>query len=470
MSQPVRCTFDHATPMGDVRSTFWVDDQSLRFESDDVFDPGAQTVPWSVVKEAATASMTGIKGEGMPDMARWVPGQIEWLMLVRSDGQPDFMRRIPGEPADRDALVKAVSERVGSRWTGERIPIAQARERLGAASRRQWSTPKTALLVISVLTLLFLLLLVLALLMHPVVLVPLLLAVAFWMVSRGVDNLSAANAVSGTRATSPADGSRLGFGAFQGTAVADEVSPSAITGGPCVWWDVSIQVYCEHEDSSDTTSGWNQVVARHGGTIGIIELESGGQRTPVWLKDADILLKHRVWESPADELPAPGMALLQEIGFRWGPGHRVRVVETGVELGAPLYVLGTLGRRSDIGTGASDGVVARTIRMTRTGEWRRALVRAMPRPLRMSVAALIGLLDIILGVGRGGERVQRAETAAPPATSPSSRVLWKGRSARPFVVSDREQPDTSASLRRQSWIHFGLGAVAAFFAISELFD
>ena len=94
--------------MGDVRSTFWVDDQSLRFESDDVFDPGAQTVPWSVVKEAATASMTGIKGEGMPDMARWVPGQIECLMLVRSDGQPDFMRRIPGVPADRYALGTAV--------------------------------------------------------------------------------------------------------------------------------------------------------------------------------------------------------------------------------------------------------------------------------------------------------------------------------------------------------------------------
>ena len=83
-----RWTFSLPTPLGDTRSTFEIDDAALRFESDEVFDPGAQTIPWPEVREAGTATMTVMGGGRGPDLARWVPGQIEWLVLARRGGAP----------------------------------------------------------------------------------------------------------------------------------------------------------------------------------------------------------------------------------------------------------------------------------------------------------------------------------------------------------------------------------------------
>jgi hypothetical protein len=125
--------------------------------------------------------------------------------------------------------------------------------------------------------------------------------------------------------------------------------------------------------------------------------------------------------------------------------------------------------RADLPETRDEGALERALRALRSGQWRRALVGAVPRPLRLSVAALIGLLDMIGGVGRGGERVQRAETSEPPALPPTARVLWKGASGRPFVVSDHEASGALADLRRRAWIRIGIGAVLALLALGEAF-
>lgn len=470
MAAPLRIEFTYATPLGDVQASFELADDALRHASDDLFDGGEQVVPWSAVREAGTATLARIR-DSKPDMARFVPRQIEWLMLVRQDGQRDFMRRLPALPAERDALVDAVRARTGARWLGEHLSVHDARARLGKAAQGDWSTGKTVLLVISVLALLVLLLFAITLLAHPVVAIPGLLAGGAWLAWRGRNGLRAADTVSQVHPAALASAGP-GFGLFEGLAVGAQPSPSAITGRPCVWWDVSIQAWYENDADADSLSGWNQLAARHGGRIGVVEIDGGGAvPTPVWLKDAELLLAQRVWESAQDTLPEPGLALLREIGFGWGAGQRLRVVETGVEVGAPLFVLGTLGPRSELPPpGATPGLFARVSRLVHTGQWRRALVGALPRPLRLSVATLIGLVDMITGVGRGGERFVHAAASDPPALAPAQRLLWKGGAGLPFVVSDQSPGAAVDALRRRSWVKIAIAAALVFMALTEVFD
>jgi hypothetical protein len=234
-----------------------------------------------------------------------------------------------------------------------------------------------------------------------------------------------------------------------------------------VWWDVSIELWYDNRDSD---GGWRQVAARHGGTIGVVDIEDESGRIPVWLKDADLLLGNQTWESHRDALPVPGLMLLEQIGFAWSGNRRLRVREQCVEANATLYVLGTLDHRRDVPNAGQEVGLERIARLLRTGEWRRALVAAMPRPARVPVAVLIGYLDMLTQVGRGGERVQRAEATDPPAIAPGARLVWKGRLGRPFVVSNQPQRGALDALRKRSLVLGGLGAALLCFSVYQLFE
>jgi hypothetical protein len=98
------------------------------------------------------------------------------------------------------------------------------------------------------------------------------------------------------------------------------------------------------------------------------------------------------------------------------------------------------------------------------------VVGAAPAPLRVIVAVLIGFLDIFTQVGRGGERAMRDVVAAPPALAPSALVVWKGRSGRPFLVSNRTEDAALAALRTRSLWTFGAGAAVLCYVLYHIVD
>ena len=459
----LRWTFSTPTPLGQTRASYEVGDTALQFESDDLLGGGSESVRWDSVREGGTAAMAGMGGRGAPDLARWVPAQIEWLTLSRAGaGDKAFMRALPQGP-DRDAIVAAVQARLGSRWIGERLPLQDAKRRLGISSN-EWSTLKVAGIVVAVLALLVVLLLLLLVLLHPVFLVPAGFLLGAWAFRRGLSGLRDGIAVANTP-TAKARSAAMGLVELEGRAVTAHPSAAAVTGRPCVWWDAT--VYLWYEDS-DRNGNWRQVAARHGGTIDGVDLEDDSGRVPIWLKDADLLLDTRTWESGKDALPAQGIALLDELGFPWTGDQRIRVSEQCLEANATMYVLGTLDERRSLPEPGQEGGLERMTNLLRTGEWRRALVGAVPAPARVVVAVLIGFLDMLTQIGRGGERVKQA--AALPAVAPDAAVVWKGRSGHPFLVSSGPEHGALPALRKRSLLLCGVGAAVLCYTLYELVE
>jgi hypothetical protein len=106
--------------------------------------------------------------------------------------------------------------------------------------------------------------------------------------------------------------------------------------------------------------------------------------------------------------------------------------------------------------------------MIRTGEWRARLVRVLPRPLAMLVAVLFGFLGIVLGVGRGGERVQGADDAPLPDMPDDKVLVWKGRAGRPFIVASGVETNAVARLRTRSLYLLGGGIAVLCYCLYEL--
>ena len=458
-------TFMLRTPLGDTHCSFAIDADTLRFESDDPLGGSVDTLRFSSIKEGGTAAMAGMGGRGGPDLPSWVPAQMEWLVLSRTNGdQKSFMRVLP-RGTDRDAIVAAVQSRLGVRWIGERVPLKDAQATLGIASS-EWSKLKVWGIVVGVLALLIGLLLLLALLFHPVISVPAGFLFGGWLFRKGLIGLRDGLTVANTP-TAKTSSAALGLVELEGRAVAVQPSIAPVTGRPSVWWDVAIHLW--YEDGRNNGE-WRQVAARHGGDIGVVELADDTGRVPVWLKGADLLLEAQVWESRKDALPAPGLALLDELGFPWSGNRRIRVSETCLEANGALYVIGTLDERRNLPAAGYARALDRFMASIRTGEWRRAVVTAVPGPARVVVAVLIGFLDMFSKIGTGGERARGADDSGPPDIDPTATVLWKGRSGRPFLVSNRREQAALESLRQRSLWIAGIGAAILCYTLYQLVD
>lgn len=461
---PRRWAFDVPTPLGANHLSYELAVDGLHFTSDDPFHP-SQILPWSTIKAGATAAVTGMGGKGAPTMPDWVPSQMEWLLLSRADGGArPFMGVLP-QGDERDAFVAAIQVRLGSAWIGTRLPLNEAQQRLGIADAT-WSTLKVAGLVIAVLAMLPVLLMMLVLLLNPFVLVPAGVAVGVWMCRKGLVGLRDGLAVANTP-TARAGSAPLGLVELAGRVVADAPSAAAVTGRPAAWWDVSVRTWYE---DSDGDGEWRQVAARHGGRNDLVEVEDDSGKLPVWLPGATLLLKSHQWESGKDALPARGIALLDEIGYPWTGGGRLLVTEACVEIGQPLYVIGTLDLRRNLRDPAEAGLLERGAQLMLSGQWRRAIVDAAPTPLRPVLAVLIAFLGIVGGVGHGGERAARDVVGTPPPMPPEALVVWQGRNARPFVVSDHHEQAALQVLRKRSLVTFGLGVAVLCYTLYQLID
>ncbi|MEP6915570.1 MAG: hypothetical protein ABJC89_07980 [Acidobacteriota bacterium] len=438
---PARWTFITPTPVGDERATYHLTAATLEFDSDALVDGGHVSVPWATIVEAGTAGLEMPVGRGAPDLGRFVPGQLEWLIASRADapGKP-FMRPLPPAP-ERDALIATVREHVGARWAGERIPLLEARQRFGIPSGGE--NLEAAAIVAGVLALLALLL-ILLLLAVKFFLLPAGFALGIWLCRKGLagrrDAFTAANTP-----TARVSSATNGLIEIEGLARTGQPSPAAVSGRPSVWWDVTVEAWSKQSDSGGT---WRQLAARHGGTMDCMEVEDPTGRLYVWLKDANLLAHEESWEAGRDTLPPSGAELMAQLGFSFGPHVRVR--EARMEVGAPVYVLGTLDRRRTIPDLGTEGMAARILTQIRTGQWQTTLVRNLPRPVGMLVAGLFGFLGIVLGVGRGGERVKGPQDSAPPDIPLDALVVWKGRTGRPFIVSNGREAQALAQLRSRS--------------------
>ena len=460
-----RWTFVQRTPLGDAHCSFAIDADTLRFESDDPLGGGVDTLRISSIKEGGTAVMAGMSGRGAPDLANWVPAQMEWLMLTGGrDGAQPFMRVLPAG-AQRDEIVAAVRQRLGTRWIGERVALKEAQSRLGTTSS-DWSTLKVAGIVVAVLALLVLLLIVLLLLLHPVIAIPAGFLAGGWMFRKGLLGLRDGLAVANTP-TAKTSSAALGLVEFEGRAVTAQPVLAAITGRPSVWWDVAVHLWY---DDGREGGKWRPVAARHGGDIGVVELADDTGRIPVWLKGADLLLEASVWESGKDALPPEGVALLDELGFQWSGNRRIRVSETCLDVNGALYVIGTLDERRNLPAPGETNVFDRVRKSIRTGQWRREVVRVVPAPARVVVAVLIAYLGMLGKVGTGGGRVTGADDSNPPDLAPSATVVWKGRAGRLFLVSNRPEQASLASLRKRSQWFCGIGAAVLCYTLYQLVD
>jgi hypothetical protein len=367
--------------------------------------------------------------------------------------------------SDRDALVAEVQARLGAGWLGDHLPITEVQKRLGI-TEGTWSTLKVAGIVVAVLACLVLLVMLLGLLMHPVILVPASIALGAWLCRKGLRGLSDGLAVANSP-TSKASSAAVGLVELEGRAIASVPTAAAVTGRLSAWWDVTVSVWSE---DSHGKGRWNQMAARHGGRIDLIELEDDTGRLPVWLPGATLLLEVRSWESGKDELPAQGVALLEDLGFPWNGHRRLLVREQCVEVGHTLYVLGTLDERANLRDPSEAGPLERFRQQVVSGQWRRTAVGAAPASLRVIVAVLIGFLEILTQVGNGGDRALRETAVAPPDLAPSALVVWKGRNGRPFLVSNRSENAALAALRTRSLWTFGAGAAVLCYTLYHVVD
>jgi len=145
-------------------------------------------------------------------MPRWVPSEMEWLLMARTDGSRAFMRILP-QGDDRDAIVAMVRERVGTRWLGDRLELTEARRQLGISSRGD--TLKVVGIIAGVLGLVFVLLLLLALLAHPLFAIPAGFVAGGWLFRRGLDGLRDALSVRNTP-TAKARSAAMGWSSSKG--------------------------------------------------------------------------------------------------------------------------------------------------------------------------------------------------------------------------------------------------------------
>lgn len=461
-----RWSFVVPSMLGDTHLSFEIRDEALHFETDDPLSGGRDVIRWDTIREGGTAAKPGLSGRGALDMANWVPESLEWLTLSRTAGAGEpFMRALP-VGAQRDTLVAELRGRLQGRWIGEGIPFEEARQRLALKSH-EWSNTKVAGLVFAGFAVLALLLVALALLAHPLIAVPLGLLLGASVLYRGRQGLRDHMAM-GKQTTTKIGAAALGGVRLQGRAVSQNLSPAAVSGRSCVWWDVWVGLWYETQDSP---GHWMPVASRHGGEVGVLEIEDDTGRVPVWLHDAKLILDAQTWESDKDSLPAAGMALLNELGFAWNDGsRRIMVIEKCVAQGSPMYVVGTLDERRNLPEPGQLRGLQRLQESVRTGTWRRELVTALPRPTRMVAMVVIGYLDSVLNVGAGKRRKPRVEDAMPPALPPNARVVWHGSGGRPLVVSNLPDDSALEAWRKRSLKLCAGGAAVLLFTVYQLVE
>jgi hypothetical protein len=299
-----------------------------------------------------------------------------------------------------------------------------------------------------------------------IVLLPALIALGFWCFRKGIVGLRHALDVANTP-TAKVSSAAMGLVELEGRAITERPVAAVVTGVPCVWWELSVEVWQKRSSGRRRGGEWVQVMARSGGQIDTLWLEDSTGRMPVWLRGADLLLSEDVWEKGKNELPGGGMQLLSRTPFDWHSTQRIRVREQRMEANGQVYVLGTLDEAHRLKDAGQQSLSERWAHWLRSGAWRTTLVDSMPTPLRGPMLVAIKYVELLCAAG-GNERAQGVRDAPPPNLAATAVVVWKGRSGRPLIVSNQREKGAVSQLRKRSLWYVGAGIAILCWILYEL--
>jgi hypothetical protein len=297
-----------------------------------------------------------------------------------------------------------------------------------------------------------------------IALLPALIALGFWCFRKGILGLRDALAIANTP-TAKVSSAAMGLVELEGRALTQQPTPAAVTGVPCVWWDVQVEVWQKRSSGRHRGGRWVQVMARRAGHVNTLWLEDSTGRMPVWLRDADLLLGEEVWEKGKSELPPGGIQLLAGTPYDWNSTRRVRVREQRMEAGGQVYVLGTLDETHRLESTGEESRLERWNRWFRSGAWRKWLVESVPVFLRGPMEVALGYLELLSATG---SRRTQPGVDAPPNHETSPVVVWKGRGGRPHIVSKKREQAAASQLRKRSLWYIAGGIAILCWILYEL--
>jgi len=305
-------------------------------------------------------------------------------------------------------------------------------------------------------------LIILFVMLLGIVLLPALIALGFWCFRKGIIGLRDALAIANTP-TAKVSSAAMGLVELEGRALTQQPTPAAVTGVPCVWWDMQVEVWQKRSSGRHRGGQWVQVMARGAGHVDTLWLEDSTGRMPVWLRGADVLLSEDMWEKGKNELPPGGIQLLAGTPFDWNSTKRVRVREQRMEANGQIYVLGTLDEAHRLKNAGDERTLERWARWFRSGAWRDWLVESMPQLLRGPMLVAIGYLELLSATGQREKRDMQ-----PPNLESTAVVVWKGRAGRPLIVSNQREQAAASQLRKRSLWYIGGGIAMLCWILYEL--
>ena len=305
-------------------------------------------------------------------------------------------------------------------------------------------------------------LIILFVMLLGIVLLPLLIAAGFWCFRKGIVGLRDALHIANTP-TAKVSSAAMGLVELEGRAVTERPTPAVVTGMPCVWWDVQVEVWEKRSSGRHRGGRWVPVMTRGAGHVDTLWLEDSTGRMPVWLRGADLLLSEDVWEKGKNELPPGGMQLLAGTPFDWNSTKRVRVREQRMEADGQVYVLGTLDEAHRLQIQGDERTLERWTRWLRSGEWRRWLVDSLPTLLRGPMLVATGYVELLTASGQG-----KARDMQPPNLQSTAVIVWKGRAGRPLIVSNQREQAAASQLRKRSLWYIAGGIALLCWILYEL--
>jgi hypothetical protein len=229
--------------------------------------------------------------------------------------------------------------------------------------------------------------------------------------------------------TAKASSAAVGLVELAGRARGGTPTPAPVSGTLSASWTVAIE-----RDYSGKNGGWRGVAERRS-PFTTLEVEDETGRMLIWPRSAELVLDSSTWVSVDGPPPDGGARLLAEAGIEWPAGRHsqaMRLVETRIEEGGPLYVLGTVCERAQI--------PARFLRPAQADAAPASVPAATPAAQDSRAARWAQRAGLPLDPNR-----------YPPDVDPTRLLMWKGDQKRPFVIASSEQKALKSLSSKMKW-------------------
>jgi hypothetical protein len=222
----------------------------------------------------------------------------------------------------------------------------------------------------------------------------------------------------------------IGLIEVSGSVRSDAPDTAPISGTPCVYWRVTIEVKRDEGSSSVSRTS----------TPRCFEIEDATGRVLIWPWASDLIVtKSQRWEGAAATNLATQVqgSTLQDAMPRPGDGRPI-VTEQRIEIGATVYVIGELSERSRVTKAQTFGerIKAKLQPQAATGPD----ARRYPTGLEAAKILVLAVGMVVVMLGTGYFSTPRQDAAAePPAIDGDQLLIWRGAQDRPFIIADSRE-------------------------------